>query len=388
VLEVGYIGKRGLRLLRAYDINQINADPILPSFLIMQKNVNAGCSPDGTGCSGGTPVPIVTSGAVTAAFVNSTTTKTDLTQNGAGNFAGRIEQNFLGLHLRPNQQFGQITYLDAGGDSYYHAAQLTLRKRFSAGLLFGFAYTFGKSIDDQSVDPVGSSSGGGLSTSNSRTPADTRTWRNERAVSDFNRTHVATASAVYELPFGKGKPVGGNVAKWANHIIGGWTLNGIFTGMTGEPFSVRSGVFTSNFSHQSRADLVGAKPDASLKGISGATGPVQFANASAFAFPAPGGDGMGRNAFYGPHYVNLDLGIAKNFQMTERVNMQFRAEGFNALNHPNFDNPVNASVSSPAITSTVFGGTCCATVAPPATQTIIQTGESARVIQFALKLTF
>src|SRR5206468_3119954 len=166
--QASYIGRRGLRLLRAYDVNQINADPILPSFLIMQQNVAKGCQPDGTGCAGGLSVPIVASGAVTAAFVNSSTTKTDLSQNGAGNLAGRIEQNFLGLRLRPNQQFAGITYIDSGGDSYYHALQVTLRKRFEAGLLFGLAYTFAKSIDDQSLDPVGASSGGGLTTTNSR----------------------------------------------------------------------------------------------------------------------------------------------------------------------------------------------------------------------------
>src|SRR5438093_3066234 len=94
VAQASYIGRRGIRLLRAYDVNQINADPILPSFVIMQSNVGKGCAPDGTGCAGGQPVPIVQSGAVTAVFVNSTTTRNDLVQNGAGNFAGRIEQNF------------------------------------------------------------------------------------------------------------------------------------------------------------------------------------------------------------------------------------------------------------------------------------------------------
>lgn len=158
--------------------------------------------------------------------------------------------------------------------------------------------------------------------------------------------------------------------------------------MTGEPFSVRSGVFTANFSHNSRADLIAAKPGTDLKALAGVTGPSQFKDATAFAIPAPGGDGMGRNAFYGPKYVNLDLGISKSFRLTERVNMQVRAEGFNALNHPNFDNPQNASVGSPSILSTVFGQTCCATVAPPSTQTIIQTGESARIIQLALKFQF
>ncbi len=388
VVQAGYVGHRGTRLFRAYDVNQINADPILPSFLLMQQNVAKGCQPDGTGCSGGSPVPIVTSGALTAAFVNSSTTKTDLAQNGAGNFAGRIEQTTLALHLRPNQQFAGITYLDSGGDSYYHGLQITVRKRFANGLLFGLAYTFSKSIDDQSVDPVGSSSGGGLSTTNSRTPADTRTWRNERALSDFNRPHVLTMTSVWELPVGRGRKLFGNAPPALNHIIGGWNVNGIFTGMTGEPFSVRSGVFTSNFSHQSRAILVGAKPSTDLKNAPGVIGPVLFTDASAFAIPAPGGDGMGRNVFQGPGFWNLDLGVSKNFQLNERIRLQLRGEAFNALNHPNFDNPVNASVGSPSILSTLFGQTCCATVAPPSTQTVIQTGESARIIQLALKLQF
>jgi hypothetical protein len=398
VLEAAYIGKRGLRLLRAYDINQINSDSILPSFSIMQANVTKGCNPDGTGCASGQPVPIVQSGAVTAAFVNSSTTKTDLAQNGAGNTAGRIEQNFLGLKLRPNQQFAGITYIDAGGDSYYHGLQLTVRKRFESGLLFGAAYTFSKSIDDQSVDPVGSSSGGGLSTTNSRTPSDTRNWRLERGLSDFDRTHVFTAQTVYEVPFGKGKRFGGNAGRFAEHFIGGWNINSLFTGMTGEPWSVRSGVFTSNFSHQSRADLIGPMPSTALRQCATQVGPCLLStslttdNANrltpGFKLPLPGGDGMGRNVFRGPGYWNLDLGVTKYFQITEMLRMQFRAEAFNALNHPNFDTPTSASTGSPSILSTAFGQSCCSTVAPPSTQTVIQTGESARIIQFALKLMF
>jgi len=263
-----------------------------------------------------------------------------------------------------------------------------VRKRFQVGLMFAAAYTFSKSMDDQSVDPVGASSGGGLSTTNSRTPVDIRNWRNERALSDFNRTHVLTVSSVYELPFGKGKPLANDVPGFLNHIIGGWNVSGIFTSMSGEPFSVRSGAFTENFSHQSRAVLVGPKPSTELKNVPGVIGPVLFADAKAFAIAPPGSDGIGRNVFTGPSYWNLDLGITKRFDIGERIKLQFRAELFNALNHANFDNPVNASVGSPSILSTVFGQSCCATVAPPSTQTIIQTGESARIIQFALKLSF
>jgi len=386
VAQVSYIGRRGTRLLRAYDSNQINADGILPSFLLMQQNMRNGCRPDGTGCANGVAIPIVTSGIVNSTFVNSTTTQSDLTLNAGGNFAGRVEQTTLAAKLRPNQQFATITYIDSGGDSYYHSGQATLRKRFSGGLLAGVAYTYGKSIDDQSVDPVGSTSGGALSTTNSRTPTDTRDWRQERGRSDFDRRHVFLANSLWELPVGRQKRFASGIHPVLNHFVGGWSINGIYTYMSGEPFAVRSGVRTSNFSHESRADIVGPKPEVRLQEVPGVIGPVVFKDATGFAIPAPGTNGAGRNIFEAPGYWNLDLGIGKRFDLSERLNLQFRAEMFNALNHPNFDNPRDSSAGSPSIRSTVFGQTCCQTVAPPTTQTIISTGESGRVVQFALKL--
>ncbi len=390
VASIGYIGKRGLRLLRAYDLNQIDATPILPSFAIMQQNVAAGCNPDGTGCSAGKgqTVPIVAQGIVSSSFVNSSTSVTDLAQNGAGNMAGRIEQSTLAAHLRPNQQFGTITYIDSGGDSYYHSMQLTIRKRFNAGLQFGFAYTFSKSIDDQSTDPVGASSGGGLSTTNDRAPVDIRDWRNERGLSDFDRTHVITTNFIYELPFGKGKQFLSSAPGFVNQTIGGWSINGLYTYMSGEPFTVTSGIKTENNSHVSRANITGTLPAIDYHDVPGVFGPVVFDDTSAFAIPAAGTDGSGRNLFRAAPYWNLDLSLIKRFDLTERFKLQFRAEAFNVLNHPNFDNPRDASVGSPSLTSSVFAQTCCATVAPPTTQTIVQTGESARVVQLGLKLDF
>jgi hypothetical protein len=315
---------------------------------------------------------------------------TDLapTQNAAGDVAARIEQTTLAAHLRPNQQFGVITYLDSGGDSYYHSFQATVRKRFSNGLLLGLAYSFSKSIDDQSVDPVGSSSGGGLTTTGGRTPADIRNWRNERGLSDFDRTHVFTGNFVYELPFGKGQRILNGAPALVNQVIGGWSVNGLYTHMSGEPFSVYSGVRTNNNSHTSRADIIGPKPKVNYHDAAGVFGPVVFDDPSAFAIPAAGSDGAGRNIFRAASYWNADLSIVKRFDVSERVKLQFRAEAFNALNHPNFDNPRDASTGSPSISSSVFAQVCCATVAPPSTQTIIQTGESARIIQLGLKLDF
>src|SRR5207302_4472971 len=139
------------------------------------------------------------------------------------------EETTLGLKLRPNQQFTVITKLDNSGDSNYHAAQFTSRRRFSSGLGVQLAYTFGKSIDNQSVDPVGASSGGGLSTTNSRTPTDIRNFREERARSDFDRTHVLQSAVVWEVPVGKGKRFLGSSHGVVNQLLVGCTVNSIFT---------------------------------------------------------------------------------------------------------------------------------------------------------------
>src|SRR4029453_11741517 len=164
------------------------------------------------------------------------TTQGELNTNNISGTARRIEDTTLAFRLRPNQQFSVITYLDNSGDSNYHAAQFTLRRRFSSGLGLSLAYTFGKSIDNQSVDPVGAASGGGLSTTNSRTPTDIRNFREERARSDFDRTHVFTGASVWEGPVGRGRHFIINASGIVNQILGGWTINTIYTQMSGEPF--------------------------------------------------------------------------------------------------------------------------------------------------------
>jgi hypothetical protein len=389
VAQVGYVARRGTRLYRSYDINQINSDPILPSFLAMQRNNAKGCRADGTACPSGSgeAIPIVTQGITNATFVNSTTTTNDLLLNAAGNFAGRLENSTLAARLRPNQQFSKITYIDAGGDSYYHSMQATLRKRFSDGLLLGLAYTLSKSIDNQSTDPIAASSTGGLTTTNSRSPSDIRNWRLERGVSTFDRTHVLNATWIYELPAGKRKRFN-SLPRVINYVIGDWSLNGILMVASGSPFTVRSGTRTSNYSHESRADIPGKLPEAGLFHVPNVIGPVYFRNADGFAIPAPGSPGMGRNLFRGPGYWNLDTGLTKAFQLTEKVNLQFRGEVFNTLNHPNFDNPYDASNGSGSFRSTVFAQACCTLVSPPSTRAIVDTGEAGRIIQFALKVRF
>lgn len=406
--QVAYVGRRGAKLFYARNVNQVNGDGIIADFLIMQQNMRNGCQPSGVGSLAGrtcvspnTNISVILNGVMSAATVNGFATSlispglpavgsaTAIpAQNSVGGFAVQVENRTLNYRLRPNQQFSTITYLDNSGDSNYHAAQFTLRRRFDAGLGLAAAYTFAKSIDNQSVDPVGAASGGGLTTTTSRAPVDARNLSIERARSDFDRRHVFTMSAVWDVPVGRGRYFMSDAPHWLNQIIGGWTINGISTFMTGEPFSIRSNSFTTNGGHDSRADVIDPTIRAHLTFPAGIPGPVLFENANAFAVPAPLSNGAGRNIFNTPNYYNLDIGIVKTFSITERVKFDLRTEMFNVLNRVNFDNPRDASVGSPSIQSSVFAQSCCQGVAPPSTQTIIQTGESARVIQFAFKLKF
>jgi len=156
VMQAAYIGRRGERLFMAYDANQIAVEPILASFVQMQQGVARTSTPlfaqlvAGFIANGQTSTQATLSAT---SFINSSTTTGELAINNIGNFARRIEDSVLSLKLRPNQQFGVITKIDNSGDSNYHAAQFTLRRRFSSGLGLSMAYTFGKSIDNQSVDP-------------------------------------------------------------------------------------------------------------------------------------------------------------------------------------------------------------------------------------------
>lgn len=403
VAQVGYVGKRGTHLLRGYNLNQtrLNQD-VISSFNRLKANQAAGCTnrATGTGCAAGytaSPVGILLQ-LSSEAFLNSAATTTDLQQNAVANLANRIDTSFdiwtkgvAGNYFRPNPQFSSLFYLDSGGDSYYHGLQATVRRRFENGFSVGLAYTYSKSIDNMSVDPVASSSGGGLSTTNSRTATNIYDWRLDRAVSDFDRRHVLVVNGLWELPFGKGKSIWGGAPGIVNHLIGGWSVNGILFNMTGQPFQVQSGALTAHNGKVSRANIVGTKPEAKIQNVQGILGPVLFNSndLAQFGFPDAGSNGLqARNTFRGPGYTNLDMGVFKNFSLTERVKLQFRAEFFNALNHANFESPRDSTDGSTLITSTGFGRTCCSAASTPSSANVIATGESARVIQLALKLTF
>ncbi len=420
VAEIGYIGKRGTHLYRAYDLNQvsINGTGFLSDFNIAMKNRQLGCKPDGTGCPTGVTgqTPSVLLKMMTAANLNSRTS--DFDTFSIGNFAnfadGLTGANAITAHgfpanfFRPNPQFGQIFFQDSGGDSYYHGLFIAARRRFEQGLDLGFSYTFSKSIDDMSIDPTGAATGGGLSTTNSRTPTDIHNWRLDRALSDFNNTHVLLANLLYELPIGKGKKFASSAPSWVNQIIGGWSFTGIYTYQSGEPYSITSGSLTANGAHVSFAQVRGPLDKGHVQFVNGVEGPVLYnvgqlitnpadpnfncvnvtGTQTFFCIPPPGQNGNGRNIVQGPNFWNLDSGLLKDFGLTERFKLQFRAEAFNVLNHTNFENPRNATSGSPNVQSSIFARSCCVSASLPSSATVIAIGEPNRVMQLGLKLNF
>ncbi len=392
VLQTGYVGNRGERLYSQLDANQIDSGPILPSFNAMEANLHAGCKPDGSGCPSGVTgqsIPLVTSGILTSAFVNSSSTLTDLAQNAAGDFAGRIEETTLAAHIRPNPQFSEIIFMSNSADSHYDSLQTTIRKRFSQGLLFNLAYTYGKVIDDQSADPVVASYAPGLPSA-----IDNNNLSLDRARADFDQTHVITLTWIYELPFGTGKPLLNTSSRALNEIIGGWNIQGFNSVQSGEPFSIVSGAKTNNFDVNSRAVIVGSTlPTQSFQNVAGVTGPVAFTNASAFALPAPGAQGEGRNMFNGPWFWDMDGSLSKVFPITEKLKATLRIDAFNALNHANFRKLSAATIGSGAtasnnILSPDFGRECCTTIATTTTTAILSNGEPYRIVQLVLRLAF
>jgi hypothetical protein len=366
-------------------------------------------------------------GTAGAAFINSNTSTNNFKLNSIGNLAQRIDQltvpggtaglitsmGFPANYFRPNPQFGQIFFFDSGGDSYYHGGFIAVRRRFEKGLDLGFTYTLSKSIDDMSVDPVGASTGGGLSTSNSRTPTDVHNFRLDRARSDFDDRHVVVANVVYELPFGRGKMWGGNWPGYLNRILGGWGTTAIFNWQSGEPYTLYAGNFTTNNTHTSSVLVEGPLDQGHLQFLPGVQGPSMYNTGNLittpgdphyncrnvigtqtfFCIPPPGQVGSGRNLVQGPGFWDLDAGVSKNIKLTERFNLQLRVEAFNIFNHANFENPRNATVGSPAIATTSksndnFGRTCCTTAALASSANVNALGEPMRVLQLGVKVNF
>ena len=279
---------------------------------------------------------------------------------------------FLSQHIElmpsivrgPYFGFAQIFEAEDSMSSHYNALQLKADKQLSHGLTFGAAYTYSKSIDGAS-DFFGSGANG-----TTIFPQNNYDTAAEKGLSDFDIRHRFVFNYIYSIPSAKNL--------WAavpERLGGGWQISGIITAQTGQPFSVLTGQDQSSTGlGDDRADVSG-NPNAGTKTV------AEFFNTGAFSLNAPLTFGnSGRNIVTGPRFTDVDFALMKTTAITERVRMQFRAEFFNILNHPNFALPNNV-LSSPS-----FGALF---QTPDVAQNNVGLGSGGpRLIQFGLKFLF
>jgi len=246
-----------------------------------------------------------------------------------------------GAGLYPNR--GTITEGLAGGSAKYDGLQIYLDRHVSSSLLATVAYTWSHSRDNSNG---AFSSGTGASTSGRIfiTPSGVDLPANY-GNSDQDQRNVFVASAVYSLPIGRGKMLGKNMNRALDEVVGGWQLNTIINLDSGTPVDFSTdGV--PNTTIDNRPDLISFQKVRRqfLGGNSNANNVTFFTGV--FGIPPVNSSGMftrpgnlQRNAFSGPGYKTMDLGLFKGFHITERVNAEFRAQAYNLWNTPQFDNP-------------------------------------------------
>jgi hypothetical protein len=244
--------------------------------------------------------------------------------------------------------------------------QTVFHKRLSYGLDFQAAYTWSHAIDD-AADPLVAPGG------NRNIARNSFNLHEERGSSDYDLRHRLIVNFLYELPFGSGR-------RYLNHgivarVLGGWELAGLSTFQSGHPFDIYSSRDSEYTGLSNRPDLVG-NPSIPANAPRNQFGPP----ITAFAIQPFGRPGnLGRNSFTGPEYFDTNVSLLKNTRITERINLQFRAETYNVFNRIQFDNPGTAgnTLASPG----TFGQSLSTLTQPDGT-------TSARQIQLALKLIF
>jgi hypothetical protein len=254
----------------------------------------------------------------------------------------------------------------SNGNMMYNGLQAVLQKTMSKGLQYQVAYTHSKCMTNNS-GYYGSL--GGLATSAEPYWQNIYDPKAEWAPCYYDATNILSAYAIYDLPFGRGKTFGKGMNKVANAIVGGWTISGIGSWHTGFPLTPYGiGDQSGTNSRSSRPDC-NSHPLILGKVAGDGFGGVQwFTNNGNFSIPAVGTFGTCAAQLgwlRGPGYADLDFGLQKNFQLTERFNLQFRTDFLNIANHVNLNAP-----------NMYFG----------AAMGQITTAQAPRNIQFALKL--
>ena len=269
-----------------------------------------------------------------------------------------------GARLNPN--FGRIGGVLWSGSSEFHALEMKITQNMRHGLTAQGSYTWSKSIDTASTS-VGSDA-----FSNSLVGMQWFYPSVNRGLSDFDLRHNFTAHIVWDI----GGPLDANAkGNMQSKLYRGWEFGTITQLSSGIPFSPILGGEPTGQGTTNAEDL----PDRTCGQLTNPGNPMNYIHLQCLAFPNPVNryGNFRRNSAIGPGLISVDASVVKNTSLGERVNVQFRAEGFNVINHANFAPPIDNSA--------VFDET--GNPVPGAGQ-IDQTQTPGREIQFGLKLIF
>jgi len=243
---------------------------------------------------------------------------------------------FCSPATKPYARYAGLLTADFNGNSSYEALIAKYEHRAAAGLNLRFEYTFAKALTD------GWESGGGSQSQIARCRAC------DKGATSFDARHRAVISTIYDLPFGRGRAFGRNMAPALDMIAGGWTVTGITAFATGTPIFLSGPATTASLNITHRPNRICDGNDGSLLHNLRSDGLLAF-NTACFVVPPTGYFGnAGRDVIYGPGINNWDMGFQKSFPLgSEQRRLEFRAEMFNAFNHAQFGLP-NANAGAAA----------------------------------------
>jgi hypothetical protein len=386
VLKTNYVGRFGRRLLGQADANQIVDFPDQASGQLLSTafaNMTTQVRACGNLCSANLPAQpwfenqVAPGIGAAYGYPNNTSFLADnlggLPYN--GDFADTV-QAISGL-TAPNvgmaAQFSENTFYTNKGFSNYNGLLVTLHRNLRQGLQFEVNYTFSHSIDNVSlIANAGAAGGYGFI-------CDVLRPRLCRSNSDFDQTQIFSGNFTYQLPVGHGRAFAGSTPRWLDEVIGGWDLSSIVTQHSGEAYGLVSNAFVAGYSNDAPPLFTGNPNDlrSTVNKLPGGNIYSLYTNVAKAQteFTGPVGFNIGsRNPFRGPGVFNMDSGLAKNFAILpdRGINLKFRADFYDVLNHSNFGTPAQPGASSD-ITNANFGQV---------------TASGNRVGQLALRLEF
>jgi len=243
---------------------------------------------------------------------------------------------------RPYPQYGGFTSIQNSGTSNYNSLQVKAEKHLSHGLYFLSAFTYSKAINDLPEICCAAPF-----------PQNSYDITAERGLADFDQRFRWVFSFDYELPFGGSRS---NISNRAlDAVFGGWHVGGIYTLASGFPFSPLLGTDPSNTGAQ-----VAIRPDQLRNGNLPRDQRTKDLWFDIDAYPIPDDPpavyffgNAGRNSLTGPGQNVFDGSLRKVFALTERQRLEFRAEFFNAFNHPNYAQPDNFIDDGPGVAGTI-----------------------------------